>query len=87
MTPREFCQYQLLLLGDEELTPAAQAASLAMLHSTIMDDPDAEAFERKLVALVAGGTTNGNVPAGAEAQVAKVLLEGWRQMRDDARPV
>jgi hypothetical protein len=82
VTPREFCQYQLLLLGDEELLPVAQAASLEILHSTIMDDLDAEAFERKLATLAASGVANGGAPVGAAAQVAKVLLEGWLQMRD-----
>jgi hypothetical protein len=81
VTPREFCQYQLLMLGDEELPPEAQAASLEILHTTIMDDLDAETFERKLAALAAPGPIGSGAPPGAEAQVAKVLLDGWLELR------
>src|SRR3979411_1157839 len=48
LTPRQFCQEQLLMLGDEELLPTAQAATLEILHSTIMNDPDGAAFEARL---------------------------------------
>ncbi len=43
-TPRQFCQEQLLMLGDEELVPTAQAATLEILHSTVMKDPDGPTF-------------------------------------------
>ncbi len=76
MTPREFCQEQLLLLGDEELVPLAQAATLEILHSTVMKDPDASTFEARLKVL-AGATPEDGTSLSAAAQVARVLLEAW----------
>jgi hypothetical protein len=78
LTPREFCQLQLLLLGDEELQPAAQAATLELLHSTIMKDPDAGTFESRLRLLAAADDADGHSVAAA-ARVAQVLLEAWSQ--------
>jgi hypothetical protein len=76
MTPREFCQEQLRLLGDEELIPAAQAASLEILHSTILKDPDAPTFEAQLRSL-AGAAATGEAPPGGAPDVARVLLDAW----------
>jgi hypothetical protein len=76
VTPRQFCQEQLLLLGDEELLPPAQAAALEILHSTVMKDPDAETFEARLRLLAAGGEQDGTRVAAA-SQVARVLLDEW----------
>jgi hypothetical protein len=81
VTPRQFCQEQLLLLGDEELIPAAQAATLEILHSTIMNDPDPAAFEARLRTLASAGTPDGASIAAA-AQVAQVLLDAWHSERD-----
>ena len=78
MTPRQFCQEQLLLLGDEELPPDAQAASLEILHTTVMNDFDAETFEQRLTDIVNNGAPP-NTPLGVAAQVAKVLLDEWHQ--------
>jgi hypothetical protein len=78
LTPREFCQLQLLLLGDEELQPAAQAATLELLHSTIMNDPDAHTFESRLRLLATADEADGSSIAAA-ARVAHVLLEAWSQ--------
>jgi len=75
-SPREFCQEQLLLLGDEELLPQAQAATLEILHSTIMKDPDGPTFEARLKVLAAAGPEDGS-RLSAAAQVAQVLLETW----------
>lgn len=77
ITPRQFCQEQLLLLGDEELVPLAQAATLEILHSTIMKDPDAASFEARLKVLAAAGAEDGSA-LGAAAEVAQVLLDAWR---------
>lgn len=79
-TPRQFCQEQLLLLGDEELLPPAQAASLDILHSTVMQDPDAAAFEARLKVL-AGATEADGRSVGAAARVARVLLDAWHVAR------
>jgi len=79
-TPREFCQEQLLLLGDEELVPAAQAAVLEILHSTVMKDPDGPTFEARLRVL-AGASQADGTSVGAAAQVAQVLLDAWTASR------
>jgi hypothetical protein len=76
LTPRLFCQEQLLLLGDEELLPMAQAATLEILHSTVMKDPDGPTFEARLRLLTSAGVEDGN-QVGAAAQVARVLLDAW----------
>ena len=76
LTPREFCQEQLLLLGDEELLPAAQAATLEILHSTIMKDPDGATFESRLRVLAAASEADGSSVAAA-GRVAQVLLGAW----------
>jgi hypothetical protein len=76
-SPRQFCQEQLLLLGDEELLPYAQAATLEILHSTIMKDPDGATFEARLNVLAAASPEDGSSMAAA-AQVAQVLLDAWR---------
>ncbi|HEY3057995.1 MAG TPA: hypothetical protein VGL99_03375 [Chloroflexota bacterium] len=78
MTPREFCQEQLLLLGDEELLPAAQAATLEILHSTIMNDPDGPTFEARLKVLATADDADGRSVAAA-GRVAKVLLVAWQE--------
>jgi hypothetical protein len=78
LTPRTFCQEQLLLLGDEELLPMAQAATLEILHSTVMKDPDGPTFEARLRLLASAGAPDGN-QVSAAAQVARVLLEAWQQ--------
>jgi hypothetical protein len=76
MTPREFCQEQLRMLGDEDLIPAAQRASLEILHTTIMRDLDADAFETRL-RLLADVTGQANGAGRMAAQVARVLLAAW----------
>jgi hypothetical protein len=81
LTPRRFCQEQLLMLGDEELLPAAQAATLEILHSTVMQDPDGPTFEARLRGLAATSHIDGTV--GGPAQVAQVLFEAWTQARDE----
>jgi streptomycin 6-kinase len=78
MSPRQFCQEQLLLLGDEELLPLAQAATLEILHSTIMKDPDGQTFEARLKVLASASPQDGSA-VGAAAQVAQVLLDAWHQ--------
>jgi hypothetical protein len=82
-SPRQFCQEQLLLLGDEELVPAAQAAVLEILHSTVMKDPDGPTFEARLAVLAAASDADGST-VGAAAQVAQVLLEAWRETHDES---
>jgi hypothetical protein len=77
-TPRQFCHEQLLLLGDEELLPTAQAATLDILHSTVMNDPDGPTFEARLRLLSAASEADGK-RLGAAAQVARVLLEAWQE--------
>jgi hypothetical protein len=76
LSPRQFCQEQLLLLGDEELLPQAQAATLEILHSTVMKDPDGPTFEARLKLLAAASPEDGSQMA-ATAQVAQVLLDAW----------
>jgi hypothetical protein len=78
LTPREFCQEQLLLLGDEELVPTAQTAVLEILHSTVMKDPDGPTFEARLRVL-AGASHADGTSVGAASRVAQVLLEAWSQ--------
>jgi hypothetical protein len=77
-TPREFCQEQLLLLGDEELVPLAQAATLEILHSTVMNDPDGPTFEARLRVLAKATTADGT-SVGVKSFVAKVLLDAWHE--------
>jgi hypothetical protein len=79
-TPRQFCQEQLLLLGDEELIPTAQAAVLEILHSTVMKDPDGPTFEARLRVL-AGASHADGTSVGAASQVAQVLLDAWTDSR------
>jgi hypothetical protein len=81
-SPRQFCQEQLLLLGDEELLPSAQAATLEILHSTVMKDPDGPTFEARLRVLAAASADDGSA-VGAAARVAQVLLEAWRQAQQE----
>jgi hypothetical protein len=83
LTPRQFCQEQLLLLGDEELLPLAQAATLEILHSTVMKDPDGPTFEARLRALASASPADGNA-LGAAAQVARVLLDAWHEAQTEA---
>jgi hypothetical protein len=64
------------MLGDEELIPAAQAATLEILHSTVMKDPDGPTFEARLKLLASASPEDGRAVAAA-AQVAEVLLEAW----------
>ena len=78
MTPREFCQEQLLLLGDEELLPAAQVATLEILHSTVMNDPDGPTFEARLKVLATANEADGRSMAAA-GRVAQVLLDAWHE--------
>jgi hypothetical protein len=66
------------LLGDEELLPSAQAASLEILHSTIMSDPDGPTFEARLKVLAATNDADGRSVAAA-GRVAQVLLEAWHE--------
>lgn len=82
LTPREFCQEQLLLLGDEELMPSAQAASLEILHSTVMKDPDAPTFEARLRVLATASADDGS-EVGAAARVARVLLDAWQEAQKE----
>jgi hypothetical protein len=82
LTPRQFCQEQLLMLGDEELVPAAQAATLEILHSTVMNDPDGPAFEARLKVLAGAGAADGR-SVGAAAQVARVLLDAWHEAQTE----
>ncbi|HTD77790.1 MAG TPA: hypothetical protein VK898_09155 [Chloroflexota bacterium] len=82
-TPRQFCQEQLLMLGDEELLPTAQAATLEILHSTVMKDPDGPTFEARL-RLLAGASADDGSAVGAAARVAQVLLEAWHEAQEEA---
>jgi hypothetical protein len=75
-TPRQFCQEQLLMLGDEELLPSAQAATLEILHSTVMKDPDGPTFEARLRVLASASAEDGST-VGAAARVPQVLLDAW----------
>jgi hypothetical protein len=78
LTPRQFCQEQLLMLGDEELLPTAQAATLEILHSTVMNDPDGPTFAARLRLLASASHADG-ASVGAASQVAQVLLDAWQQ--------
>jgi hypothetical protein len=82
-TPGQFCQEQLLLLGDEELMPTAQAAVLEILHSTVMKDPDGPTFEARLKVLAGASHADGTA-VGAAAQVAQVLLDAWTAALDES---
>ena len=66
------------MLGDEELVPSAQAATLEILHSTVMKDPDAQTFEARLRVLALASADDGTSVAAA-AQVAQVLLDAWQE--------
>ena len=66
------------MLGDEELVPTAQAATLEILHSTVMKDPDGPTFEARLKVLASASAADGN-RVGAAAQVAQVLLDAWNE--------
>ena len=68
------------MLGDEELLPSAQAATLEILHSTVMKDPDAPTFEARLRVLASATRDDGSSVAAA-AQVAQVLLDAWQEAR------
>ncbi len=76
VTPREFCQDQLLLLGDEKLVPLAHEATLELLHSTVLRDPDVPTFETRLRVLSRASTEDG-VSLGIAGFAAKVLLDAW----------
>ena len=71
------------MLGDEELLPSAQAATLEILHSTVMKDPDGPTFEARLRVLATASADDGTT-VGAAARVAQVLLEAWRQAQREA---
>ena len=62
------------MLGDEELVPTAQAATLEILHSTVMKDPDGPTFEARLRVLASASAADGKA-LGAASQVAQVLLD------------
>ncbi len=81
-TPRQFCQEQLLMLGDEELVPTAQAATLEILHSTVMKDPDGPTFEARLRVLASASVADGKA-LGAASQVAQVLLNAWTEAKTE----
>jgi hypothetical protein len=68
----------LLLLGDEELLPLAQAATREILHSTVMRDPYRPAFEARLRLLASTSNAYGS-SVGAVSQVAQVVLDEWQQ--------
>ena len=70
------------MLGDEELLPLAQAATLEILHSTVMKDPDGPTFEARLRVL-AGASSADGTSVGAAAQVAQVLLEAWHEAQTE----
>ncbi len=71
------------MLGDEELVPTAQAATLEILHSTVMKDPDGPTFEARLRVLSSASAADGK-QLGAAAQVARVLLDAWMQAQEQA---
>ena len=71
------------MLGDEEMVPTAQAASLEILHSTVMKDPDGPTFEARLKVLASASSADG-AQVGAAAQVAQVLLDAWQQSQSSA---
>lgn len=58
--------------------PTAQAASMEILHSTIMKDPDGPTFEARLRVLAGAGDADGQ-SVGAAARVAQVLLDAWQE--------
>ena len=66
------------MLGDEELLPTAQAATLEILHSTVMKDPDGPTFEARLQVLASASHADGT-SVGAASQVARVLLDAWKE--------
>ena len=70
------------MLGDEELLPLAQAATLEILHSTVMKDPDGPTFEARLRVLAAASPADGST-VGAAAQVAQVLLDAWHEAQSE----
>jgi hypothetical protein len=70
------------MLGDEELLPSAQAATLEILHSTVMKDPDGPTFEARLRVLAAANADDGST-VGAAARVAQVLLDAWREAQEE----
>jgi hypothetical protein len=70
------------MLGDEELLPNAQAATLEILHSTVMKDPDGPSFEARL-RMLAGASAEDGTAVGAAARVALVLLDAWRQAQQE----
>jgi hypothetical protein len=82
-TPADFCQEQLQLLGDEQLVPLAQAATLELLHSTVLHDPDVETFETRLRVLARASTADGT-SVGLKAFAAKVLLDAWNEAQHSA---
>jgi hypothetical protein len=71
------------MLGDEELLPTAQAATLEILHSTVMKNPDGPTFEARL-RLLAAATADDGSTVGAAARVAQVLLDAWHEAQDEA---
>ena len=66
------------MLGDEELLPMAQAATLEILHSTVMKDPDGPTFEARLRVLASASYADGT-SVGAASKVAHVLLDAWTE--------
>jgi hypothetical protein len=60
------------------LLPAAQAASLEILHSTVMNNPDGPTFEARLKVLATANEADGRSVAAA-GRVAQVLLDAWRE--------
>jgi hypothetical protein len=63
--------------------PLAQPATLDILHSTVIHDPDRETFERRLRVLARASTDDGT-SVGVKAFVAKVLLEAWHAAQHSA---
>ncbi len=66
------------MLGDEELLPMAQAATLEILHSTVMKDPDGPTFEARLRVLASASHADAT-SVGAASKVAHVLLDAWTE--------
>ena len=71
------------MLGDEELLPTAQAATIEILQSTVMKDPDGPTFEARLRVLAGASAADGKT-VGAASQVAQVLLEAWKQAQEES---
>jgi hypothetical protein len=71
------------MLGDEELLPTAQAATLEILHSTVMKDPDGPTFEARLKVLASASSEDGR-QVGAAARVAQVLLDAWHEAQGES---